>query len=178
MAKGSSQKDIGRNRAPRVQLEYDVETFGSMRKESLPFVGGIVGDFAGKAEGLPPAAEREFKEIKAENFDDRMKGIKPRVAFRVPNTLTGEGNLNVDMTFESMSDFAPDAVAKKVEPLNTLLEARTQLKNLLAYMDGKSKAEDQVADILKKLSNMQPEAAADILSKLNLPSPDGDGDAD
>ena len=142
MAKDSSQKFIARNRAPRVQIEYDVELYGAEKKVQLPFVMGVLSDLAGKpAEPLPAVAERKFLEIDVDNFDDRLKAMKPRVAFQVPNTLSGEGNLNVEVTFESMDDFSPAAVARKVEPLRRLLEARTQLKNLLTYMDVKSKAE-------------------------------------
>ena len=72
-------------------------------------------------------AERKFLEIDVDNFNDRLKAMRPRVAFTVPNTLTGEGNLAVDITFESMDDFGPDAIARKVEPLRRLLEAREQL---------------------------------------------------
>ncbi|MBU6437565.1 MAG: type VI secretion system contractile sheath small subunit, partial [Betaproteobacteria bacterium] len=82
------------------------------------------------------------------NFDSRMKAMKPRVAFQVPNTLTGEGNISVDLTFESMDDFSPAAVARKVDALNKLLEARTQLANLVTYMDGKSGAEDLLAKVM------------------------------
>ena len=78
-----------------------------------------------------------------------MKAIQPRVAFTVPNTLTDQGDIAVDMTFESMDDFTPGAVAEKVEPLRKLLEARTQLNNLLTYMDGKSGAEALLAEVLK-----------------------------
>jgi type VI secretion system protein ImpB len=67
----------------------------------------------------------------------------------VPNTLTGEGNLQVDLTFESMDDFSPAAIARKVEPLRKLLETRTQLSNLMTYMDGKSGAEELVGRMLK-----------------------------
>jgi type VI secretion system protein ImpB len=77
-----------------------------------------------------------------------MKSMKPRAAFSVPNTLTGEGNLQVDITFESMDDFSPAAVARKVDALAKLLEARSQLANLVTYMDGKSGAEDLIAKVL------------------------------
>lgn len=110
----SSQKFIQRNRAPRVQIEYDVEVYGSEKKVQLPFVMGVLSDLSGKpTEPLPPVAERKLLEIDVDNFDERLKSMKPRVAFQVPNTLTGEGNLNVDITFESMDDFSPAAVAKK-----------------------------------------------------------------
>ena len=90
----SSQKFIARNRAPRVQIEYDVELYGAEKKVQLPFVMGVLADLSGKpSEPLPPVADRKFLEIDVDNFDARMKAMKPRVAFQVPNTLTGEGNL-------------------------------------------------------------------------------------
>src|SRR5437016_243937 len=124
MAKPGSQKFIARNWAPRVQIEYDVELYGAQKKIQLPFVMGVMSDLSGKpAEALPAVADRKFLEISVDNFDDRLKAMKPRVAFQVPNTLTGEGNLNLDITFESMDDFSPAAVARKVGALNQLLGA-------------------------------------------------------
>ncbi len=144
----SSQKFIARNRAPRVQIEYDVELYGAEKKVQLPFVMGVMSDLSGKSEEpLPSVADRKFLEIDIDNFDNRMKSMKPRAAFSVPNTLTGEGNMAVDITFESMDDFSPAAIASKVEPLRKLLEARTQLSNLMTYMDGKTGAEDLMAKI-------------------------------
>lgn len=143
-----SQKFIARNRAPRVQIEYDVEVYGAEKKMQLPFVMGVMSDLSGKSEEpLPAVADRKFLEIDIDNFDDRMKSMKPRVAFSVPNTLTGEGNMPVDITFDSMDDFPPASIARKVEPLRKLLEARTQLSNLMTYMDGKTGAEDLMAKI-------------------------------
>ena len=118
MATPSSQKFIARNRAPRVQIEYDVEVYGAEKKVQLPFVMGVMADLSGKpSEPLPGVADRKFLEIDVDNFDDRLKAMKPRVAFSVPNTLTGDGNMSVDITFDSMDDFSPAAVARKVEPL-------------------------------------------------------------
>ena len=160
MAK-SSQKFTARNRAPRVQIEYDVEVYGAEKKIQLPFVMGVMADLSGKpAESLPAVADRKFLAIDVDNFDDRLKSMKPRVAFQVPNTLTGEGNLSVDISFESMADFSPAAVARKVEALNKLLETRTQLSNLLTYMDGKSGAEDLIGKVLKDPSLLQALASA------------------
>ncbi len=154
--KASSQKFIARNRAPRVQIEYDLETYGAEQKINLPFVMGVMADLSGKPEeALPAVTERKFLEIDVDNFDDRMKSSKPRVAFQVPNSLTGEGNISVDLTFESMDDFSPAAVAKKVEALDKLMTARTQLSNLLTYMDGKGGAEDLVAKLLNDPALMQ-----------------------
>ena len=163
----SSQKFIARNRAPRVQIEYDVELYGSEKKVHLPFVQGVMADLAGKSnEPLAPIADRKFLEFDIDNFDDRMKAMKPRAAFRVDNTLTGEGQLNVDLTFESMDDFSPAAVASKVDSLNKLLEARTQLSNLVTYMDGKTGAEELIASAIKDPALLQSLVAA--------PNPDDD----
>jgi type VI secretion system protein ImpB len=156
VGKESSQKFIARNRAPRVQIEYDVEVYGAEKKVQLPFVMGVLADLSGQpAEPLAPVAERKFLEIDVDNFDERLKAMKPRVAVQVPNTLTGEGNLAIDMTFESMDDFTPAAIARKVDSLNKLLEARGQLANLLTYMDGKTGAEDLIAKLLAEPALMQ-----------------------
>ncbi|CAM8794998.1 type VI secretion system contractile sheath small subunit [Burkholderia pseudomallei] len=146
----SSQKFIARNRAPRVQIEYDVEIYGSEKKVELPFVMGVLADLSGKPlEPLPAVGDRKFFSIDIDNFDERMKAMKPRVAFSVPNTLSGDGQLMVDITFESMDDFSPAAIAKKVDALSQLLDARTQLASLQTYMDGKSGAENLVSKVLK-----------------------------
>lgn len=156
----SSQKFIARNRAPRVQIEYDVELYGAEKKVQLPFVMGVMSDLSGKSEEpLPPVADRKFLEIDVDNFDDRMKSMKPRAAFSVPNTLTGQGNMAVDITFESMDDFSPAAIAAKVEPLRKLLEARTQLSNLMTYMDGKTGAEELISKVMQDPSLMKTLAA-------------------
>ena len=161
MAKQSSQKFIARNRAPRVQIEYDVELYGAEKKVQLPFVMGVMADLAGKpAEPLAPVADRKFLEVDVDNFDSRLKAMQPRVAFHVPNELTGEGNLSLDITFESMDDFSPAAVARKVDALNKLLEARTQLANLVTYMDGKGGAEELLAKVMEDPTLLQTLASS------------------
>jgi type VI secretion system protein ImpB len=161
VAKQSSQKFIARNRAPRVQIEYDVEIYGAEKKVQVPFVMGVMSDLSGKsAEDLPPVDERKPLEIDVDNFDSRLKAMKPRVAFAVPNTLTGEGNLMVDVTFESMDDFSPAAVARKVSGLSKLLEARTQLANLVTYMDGKAGAEKLISQALQDPTLLQALASS------------------
>lgn len=161
MAKTSSQKFIQRNRAPRVQIEYDVEVYGAEKKVQLPFVMGVMADLSGNPEEpLAAVADRKFTAVDVDNFDDYLKSQKPRVAFQVPNTLTGEGNLNVSITFESMDDFSPAAIARKVGALKTLLDARSQLSNLITYMDGKTGAEDLIAKALKDPALLQALASA------------------
>ncbi|WP_027013773.1 type VI secretion system contractile sheath small subunit [Comamonas composti] len=157
----SSQKFIARNRAPRVQIEYDVEIYGSEKRIELPFVMAVLADLSGKSsQDLPVVEDRKFLEIDIDNFDERMNAIGPRVAFSVPNTLTGEGQVMVDITFESMDDFSPAAVASKVDALKQLLNARTELANLQTYMDGKSGAEDLVRKLLQDPALMKSLSSA------------------
>jgi type VI secretion system protein ImpB len=144
-----------------VQIEYDVELYGAEKKINLPFVMGVLADLSGNpAEPLPQVADRKFVEISVDNFDDRLRGMKPRVALQVPNTLTNEGNLNVELKFESMADFSPGAIARNVPALAKLLEARTQLANLVTYMDGKSGAEELIARLLSDPALLKSLAAA------------------
>lgn len=161
MAKQSSQKFIARNRAPRVQIEYDVEVYGAQKKVQVPFVMGVMSDLSGANAGdLPPIEERKALEIDVDNFDSRMQSMKPRVNFTVPNTLTGQGNLGVDITFECMDDFSPAAVARNVDSLAKLLQARTQLANLGTYLDGKAGAEKLIAQAIKDPALLQSLSAA------------------
>ncbi len=181
MAKKSGQKFIKRNRAPRVQIEYEVELYGAEKQVQLPFVMGVMADLSGKPEeALAPVAERELLEIDVDNFDERLRKMKPRVAFQVPNTLTGEGNISIDLSFDSMDDFSPAAVARKVSALSTLYEARTQLSNLMTYMDGKAGAEELITKalndptVLQALSSSAAEAPAEDAPAADAPA-EGEG---
>lgn len=144
------QKFIKRNRAPRVHIEYEVATYGSVEKVALPFVMGIMSDLSGKSEREKKVmAERDFSSVDMDNFGEFQKSIAPRAAFYVDNKLTGEGKLSVDLTFNSMDDFTPGRVAEQVPATAKLLEARRQLSDLLAYMDGKDKAEGVIDQLLR-----------------------------
>jgi type VI secretion system protein ImpC len=145
----SAQRFIARNRAPRVQIEYDVELYGAQKKVQLPFVIGVMADLSGsRAEPLPPVQERKFLEISNDNFDDRLRGMRPRLAMQVPNTLDGEGSVDLELRFESMHDFSPDSVVRQVPVLARLLDVRTQLANLVTYIDGRPEAEKSIGRLL------------------------------
>lgn len=139
---------MARSHSPRVHIEYEVETYDAKSMVRLPFVVGVLADLAGKAE-QPRVPERRFVEIDSDNFDERMKGLSPKVNLRVPNEISGEGELQVEMTFTCMDDFLPASIAQKVEPLRKLLEVRKQLSNLLTYLEGKKGAEELLSRALK-----------------------------
>lgn len=157
----SGQRFIKENRAPRVHIEYEVETYGARQKVSLPFVMGVMSDLSGKSNVEKKSLEkRDFVEFDIDNFEQRMAAIAPRAAFNVDNTLTGEGKIGVDLTFNTLDDFGPGAIAKKVPALAKLLEAREQLNDLMLYMDGKEGAQELLEKVLKDPDLMASLAAA------------------
>jgi type VI secretion system protein ImpB len=165
-AKGG-QKFIKENRAPRVHIEYEVETYGSRQKVELPFIMGVMSDLSGKSLVEKKTLDkRDFVEFDMDNFEQKMEAIAPRAAFVVDNTLTGEGKVGVDLTFKSLDDFGPGAIAKNVPALAKLLEAREQLNDLMVYMDGKDGAQGLLDKVLK-----DPE----LLKALAAAKPEGEG---
>lgn len=153
----SKQKVIGRNRTPRVQIEYDVERYGSSTTIELPFVMGVMADLAGASEtpeAKKPVGERDFKETDAGRFNQFMEALSPRVKARVKNTLPSadgeeaDEELFIDLSFKNMKDFAPDSMAEQIPPLAELLKMRRQLEELLSYMDGRVDAEKRIAQLL------------------------------
>ncbi|HYP83826.1 type VI secretion system contractile sheath small subunit [Variovorax sp.] len=146
-----AQKFIGESRAPRVQIEYDVEVYGSQKKVELPFVVGVMADLSGdNGDARAPIDDRKFSGFDTDNFDERMEQIRPTLSLQVENTLTSDGTvLSADLDFRSMEDFEPARLVKRIPELASLLDARERLKELIMYMDGKSSAEEVVAELLR-----------------------------
>ncbi|MBZ9936349.1 type VI secretion system contractile sheath small subunit [Mesorhizobium sp. BR1-1-16] len=153
----SKAKVIERNRAPRVQIAYDVETYGSPTTIELPFVMGVMADLAGASEtreGQKSVLDRSFVETDANRFPKFMEAMGPRVKARVKNALPQvEGKerdeeMAIDLTFSSMGDFAPDKIAAQVPQLAEMLKMRKQLEELLGFMDGRVDAEKRIAQLL------------------------------
>jgi type VI secretion system protein ImpB len=158
MAREGTQKKLERVRPPRVNISYDVETGGAIEKKELPFVMGVLADLSGQpAEALPKLKERKFVEVTPDNFDTVLKSMKPRVQFAVDNKLAPEGNtkIAVDLTFESLDDFSPEAVAKRVGPLKDLLDLRTKLADLRGSLQGNEKLDDILQQTLNDTEAMR-----------------------
>jgi type VI secretion system protein ImpB len=150
MARESTQHKLDRVRPPRVQITYDVETGDAIEMKELPFVLGVLADLSGKPEEAPPRLrDRKFVEIDRDNFDAVMRGMKPRLSFRVDNKLTDDNTqLGAEMRFSSIDDFEPEQVARQIEPLRKLLETRLQLQALLSKMDGNDKLTEKLQEII------------------------------
>jgi type VI secretion system protein ImpB len=165
MAKESTQHTLDRVRAPRVQITYDVETGGAIEKKELPFVMGVLGDFSGNpADPLPRLKDRKFVNVDRDNFNDVLKGCKPRLTFQVENNLQKDGTkMGVELAFNKMSDFEPENVARQIDPLKKLLELRTKLSDLKNKMYGNDKLGEVLGEILQnteKLAALTKETGA------------------
>ncbi|MET3133005.1 type VI secretion system protein ImpB [Oxalobacteraceae bacterium GrIS 1.11] len=156
MSRESVQKKLQKVRPPRIQMTYDVEIGDAIENKELPFVMGVVGDFGGNSEvEQKKLKDRSFVGIDRDNFDEVMKGIEPRAAYRVANELSGEGGqFAVDLKFKSMADFRPESVVEQVEPLRKLLEARTKLADLRNKLAGNDKLEDILNDVLNSTEKL------------------------
>ncbi|BAL24071.1 hypothetical protein AZKH_1758 [Azoarcus sp. KH32C] len=144
-------------RPPRVQLTYDVERGDALEQKELPFVVGVLGDFAVQSgQALGKLRDRKFVNVDLDNLDDVMAGLAPRVAFRAPNMLSPQGGeLGLDLTFRSFEDFRPESVAQQVEPLRKLLEARSKLADLRNKLAGNEKLEDCLNEVLRNSEQLE-----------------------
>ncbi len=155
--KESLQHKIDRVRAPRVQITYDVEIGDAIEMKEIPFVVGVLADLSGKPdEPLPKVKDRKFVEIDRDNFNNVLEAMKPRVAFKVDNKLTGDDSkLAVELRFKSLDDFHPEQVAQQVEPLRKLVEARRRLSELLGKLDGNDKLDELLQDVITSTDSLQ-----------------------
>jgi type VI secretion system protein ImpB len=157
MARESTQHKLDRVRSPRVHITYDVEIGDAIEMKELPFVMGVLADLSGKPDApLPRLRDRKFVEIDRDNFNDVLKGMKPRLAFRVDNKLTDDDTkLGVELRFQNLDDFSPERVAEQVEPLKKLMEVRQQLKGLLAKTDGNDRLAERLQEIINNTEKLQ-----------------------
>ncbi len=150
MARESTQHKIDRVRPPRVQITYDVEVGDAIEVKELPFVMGVLGDFTGQPTNRSPRVkDRKFVEVNPDNFDSVLESMKPHLAFSVENKLSEDPDapkLKVDLNFKSLDDFAPENVARQVEPLRELLDLRDRLADLRGCMQGNDKLEELLRD--------------------------------
>lgn len=157
MAKESIQKKLSRVRPPRVQITYDVEIGDAIETKELPFVLGVLGDYAGMPKTpLPKLKDRKFVTVDRDNFDDVMKGVAPRLALRVDNELKkDETELSVELNFEKLEDFEPAGIVRQVAPLQQLLDVRTKLSDLRNKMIGNDKLEELLDEIVRDTEKLR-----------------------
>lgn len=153
----SIHSKLSRVRKPRVHITYDVETEGTAVKKELPFVVGVMGDFAGQnTEALKPLKDRRFVQIDRDNFDEVLKRMNPKLNFKVENKLAADGSeFSVDLQFKSMQDFEPAAIVKQVEPLDKLMATRNKLRDLMTKIDRSEELENILERVLNNNEDLQ-----------------------
>jgi len=117
----------------------------------------VLANLSGKPdEPLPRLGDRKFIEIDRDNFSAVMRGMQPRLAFRVENTLTNDNTkMAVELRFTNMDDFEPEQVVDQVEPLKRLLAIRRLLAGLLAKLDGNDRLGEWLQEIVNKTPLLQ-----------------------
>ncbi|WP_104399836.1 type VI secretion system contractile sheath small subunit [Vibrio penaeicida] len=168
----SIHSKLSRVRKPRVHITYDVETENASLKKELPFVLGVMGDFAGhNTEALKPLKDRRFIQIDRDNFDDVLKKMSPSLSFKVDNKLADDDStFSVDLQFKSLKDFEPASIVNQVDPLRKLMETRNKLRDLMTKVDRSEELEDVLESVLNNTDNL-----SQLAGELNL---NGDGSGD
>jgi type VI secretion system protein ImpB len=170
----SVHKKKERIRPPRVHISYEVELHGAQVMKELPFVVGVMSDLSGNPKEAPPRLKgRKFVEIDRDNFDDVLKSMKPRLAFKVDNRLQDDDTeLSVELDFQKMEDFKPENVARQVKPLADLMDVRDRLKDLLGRTEGNDRLEEMLGAILQN-----EETRKKLKDTLGVEAPGGGGEA-
>ena len=147
---------LRRVRKPRVHITYDVETEGALVKKELPFVVGVVGDFAGhNKESLKPLKDRRFIQIDRDNFNDVLNRMSPTLELEVENNLEdNDSKMKVNLKFNSLADFEPAAVVNQVEPLKKLMDTRNKLRDLMTKIDRSEELENILEDVLSNTASL------------------------
>lgn len=153
----SLQHKLDRVRSPRVHITYDVEIGDAIEVKEIPFVVGVLGDLSGKPdEPLPPPKDRKFVEIDRDNFDKVLEGMKPRLAFRVDNKLTGDDTkMAVELRFKSMDDFHPERVVQQIDPLRQMINVRQRLSDLLNRLDGNDRLDELLQKVITSTESLE-----------------------
>lgn len=160
----SVQKKLAKVRAPRVHLTYDVEVGDSIETKEIPFVVGVLGEFSGDSVlEQPRLKDKKFVEVDLDTFDEVMAGLAPRATFRVSNNLSDKGGeFAVDLAFNRIDDFRPEAVAAQIEPLKQLVQARDRLADLRNKISANEKLEDLLDDVLKNTEQVRKMAEQNL----------------
>ena len=113
----------------RVNIVYKPAVGDAKEEVELPLKVLVMGDFT-MAEDETPVEDRNAVNIDKDNFNDALKSYNIKLDAVVENKLSEEPgeDMRVQLNFDSLSDFTPDAIVDKVPELKKLVELRNALK--------------------------------------------------
>ena len=158
----------------RVNLFLEVAKGDAKERVELPMRMLVMGDFTNREDGTP-LEDREVINLNKDNFEDVLRSQDLRVKTAVENTLTGDGDLAVDLQFDSMKSFSPEQIAKQVPELSRLLATRNLLQDLRNRLISAADFRKQIEQVIN-----DPEAREQLLAELDTIIQDdapADGDA-
>ena len=149
----------------RVNIVYRPATGDAQEEVELPLKLMVLGDFTLRPDDRM-LEDRDPVNIDKDNFNDVMQSQNLGLKVNVRNRLAGddpEAQLALDLKFNTLKDFEPDAIVKMVPELAKMMELREALKALKGPLSN-------VPDFRKKLQELvgDEEARAKVLQELGL----------
>jgi len=137
----------------RVNIVYRPATGDAKSEVELPLKLLVIGDYTLR-EDETPIEEMKPINIDKDNFNDVLKAQKLSLNLTVPNKLDEKADpdavLAVNMKFDSIDDFSPDAIVDKVPELRQMIALRDALKALKGPLgnipDFRKKVQDLIED--------------------------------
>ena len=159
----------------RVNIVYRPATGDAQEELELPLKLMVLGDFTLRPDERM-VEDRDPVNIDKDSFNDVMQSQNLGLKINVKNRLAGddpEAQLALDLKFNTLKDFEPDAIVKMVPELAKMMELREALKALKGPLSN-------VPDFRKKLQELvgDEEARAKVLQELGLDKDEPAADAE
>ena len=115
----------------RVNIVYRPATGDAKAEVELPLKLLVLGDFTSRDDDTP-IEEMKPVNVDKDNFNEVLKAQRLALDMTVPNRLEGDADsaLAVNLKFESIDDFSPDAIVENVPELRQMIALRDALKAL------------------------------------------------
>jgi type VI secretion system protein ImpB len=148
----------------RVNIVYRPATGDAQEEVELPLKMLVMGDFQ-QAEDDRAVEDREPVNIDKDNFNDVMKGQDLGLNLTVPNKLSDDPDeeMNVKLSFESLKDFNPEAIAENTPELKKLMELRQALTSLKGPLSNIPEFRKKIQSLVK-----DDESKNQLLKELGL----------
>ena len=134
----------------RVNIVYRPATGDAKEDVELPLKILVMGDFTGQPDDRR-LEDRETTNIDKDNFNEVLKAQGIGLNVTVPNKISGkpDDEMSVNLKFDSLQDFGPEAVAKKMPELNRLLELREALGALKGPLSNLPEFRKKIQELIK-----------------------------